>query len=209
MAISIRTEASVRASRIAEFEALQERLFNLCRNQPGYQGGALLCSQSHPLIYSRISVWDDVGAVKAFWKGDAFRDFVEHAPDDVSTFTRPMECYELIETVRDSGTPAVVAMAERTIRLGTLNDFVASRQELFKLQRSEGRGAVTSAVSRLAGSLTKTVAYLSYLSQDDLMAFINSAAYQGWAEKHGNAYDAEPPAIEVHQAVLVYAPVTA
>ena len=142
MAISIRTEASVRANRIGDFEALQERLFNLSRNQPGFQGGALLCSQSHPLIYSRISVWDDMSAVKAFWKGEVFRDFVEHVPDDISTFTRPMECYELIETVRDPGTPAVVVMGERTLRPAALNDYVASRQELFKLQRSEGRGAV-------------------------------------------------------------------
>lgn len=209
MAISIRTEAAVPAGRIAEFEAQHTRAFDIARGQPGFQGGTLLCSLSHPLIYTRVSVWDDLSAVKSFWKGQAFQDFLQQSPAELTTFTRPMDCYELIETVRDPGTPAVVAMIERTIKPGALDAFVESRKELFRLQRSEGRGAVTSAVSRLAGNPTKTVVYLSYLSQDDLMAFVGSASYQEWAAKHGDTYNAEPPTMETYEAVLVYAPVTA
>lgn len=210
MAISIRTEATVPAGRIADFEALQSRLFDISRGQPGFQGGVLLCSLSHPLTYTRISVWDDLSAVKTFWKGQAFRDLVQqNAADPIATFTRPMDCYELIETVRDPGAPTVVALIDRTIQPGTLDSFVESRKEFFRLQRSEGKGAVTSGISRLAGSLTRVTGYLSYLSQDDLTAFGNTAAYKHWAEKHGATYDAEPPTVEVHEAVLVYAAVTA
>ncbi len=210
MPISIRTEATVAAHRIAEFEALHERLFDVSRAHPGFQGGVLLSSLSNPLGYTRISVWDDLNAVKAFWKGQAFREFVQQNPDDgMSTFTRPLEAYELLETVRDPGQPTYVALVERTIQPSMLDAFVESRKEFFKLQRTQGRGAVTSALSRLAGSLNKTVVYLSYLRPEDATAFFSSGAYREWAAKHGNAYDAAPPTVEGHAAVLVHAPVQA
>jgi quinol monooxygenase YgiN len=204
---SLRSQVSVTPGRLADYEARNAQFLELLRAQPGYQGGALLNSLSYPAQYNLISNWENRQAAFTFARSQAFQTFIrQHPNDNIFTGLAPIEAYEIVLVQREGGQPTYATLIERTIRQDSVEAFLQSRRQLIELRHKQARGVVTSAISRLAGSQTQWVGYLSWLSQSDAEAFRNSAPMQQWISQHGTTYDSAPPVINACEVVMAHVP---
>lgn len=180
----------------------------MLRQQPGYQGGALLNSAGYPLRYTRITVWDNRDALKAFWASTAIQRFAQENPaEGIFTTTRDIEAYEIIHRVSQPGQPTTAVLVDWTTDPGKAQAFADSRKELIELRRRVGRGVVTSAISRFLGGPNRYVVYLSALSAGDLTAFFATPEYQTWVQTHGvTEYSSTPPTIQAFEVVYAQVP---
>ena len=207
---SIRAQGSVLSGRSREFEALAGRFLDMLRSQPGCQGVGLFNSLSYPFQYNWISTWENRQVSDAVIRSETFEEFMrENTPaTPFVTPLGPVEAYELVTYKRQPGGAGVAYLAIRTINPTQVDAFQQSRQQLFEILNQQ-RGVVTTALSRLAGSRTQWAIYLSWLSEDDMQAAVNSPELQQWAAQHLTAYDVGPAQEQAYRVVLAHVPTPA
>lgn len=206
---SVRAQQSVAGGRTAEYEARIGKFFDLLRGQQGFQGGALLNSISYPFQYQLIANFENRQASAAFGRSQAFQNWFQQNPNDnLYTVLAPVDAYEVVTYQRQGGNAKAAYLAFRTIDPAKAQAFQQSREQLFGIVK-QSRGAVTAALSRLAGSQNRWSIYLSFLGEEDLQAFANSQQTQGWSAQHLTAYDAGPAEAQSYDVVMAHVLATA
>src|SRR4051812_3921972 len=76
----VRTEVLVRAGQTADFEREQLGIAESALEAPGFVGGSLLRSYSHPAKYVVTSSFESVEAAWAFGKSDVFTSALKSDP---------------------------------------------------------------------------------------------------------------------------------
>jgi antibiotic biosynthesis monooxygenase (ABM) superfamily enzyme len=206
---SVRAQQSVAGGRTAEYEARISKFFDLLRQQQGFQGGALLNSLSYPFQYQLIANFENRQASASFSRSQAFQNWFQQNPNDnLYTVLAPVEAYEVVTYQRQGGNAKAAHLAFRTIDPAKAQAFQQSREDLFKIVQ-QSRGAVTCALSRLAGSQNRWAAYLSFLTEEDMQAAANAQQTQAWIARHLTAYDDGPADAESYEVVLAHVLATA
>jgi heme-degrading monooxygenase HmoA len=165
----VRTEVMVGAGHSADFEQRQVRMAEEAMGTPGFIGGSLLHSYSHPAKYVGIWSFDNVEAAWAYGKSDAFTSAMKNEPVGTVTATQ-QEGYELAHEVVVHPLPHVgceILVDEVLKGPEVAPAFEATLGELFELRRTHSNGYGYNRLFRSAGRLGR---YLVIQGYTDLAA---------------------------------------
>jgi heme-degrading monooxygenase HmoA len=165
----VRTEVMVRGGHAADFEQRQVRMAEDAMGTPGFIGGSVLHSYSHPAKYAVTSTFDSVEAAWAYGNSDAFTSAMKREPVGTVTVTQ-QEGYDLALEVVAQPLPRVGCeiLVDEVLKGPEVTPaFEATLGELFELRRTHSNGYGYNRLFRSAGRLGR---YLVIQGYTDLAA---------------------------------------
>jgi heme-degrading monooxygenase HmoA len=203
----VRTEFAVRPGSAGEFEAIVGKLGESRKGQPGYLGQTLLHSYAYPQKYVATSRWQNVEAVWAFGKSEAFASFAKANAGGVLSVVQQEGYESVFEVDAEGGEPAGSAcevLVDWTLdqRPGVIGEFERSRREVFEIRRKHTKGFSSNRLRRSAGIPNKYLILNIYMTIEDARAAASTPEVQAFAAAHPyTAYASTPPSIEAYYVV--------
>jgi quinol monooxygenase YgiN len=202
----IRRDITVSPADLGEFEALNKEVNDLARNHPGFVSAVLLESAGYPGRFTRLSNWESRGAARAFIRTPELAALAKRI-QALSAPVQPAEGYEVIDLVREPGQAGIAAINTWTVSPSKAEAFEESRKALFQQRRKEVRGIATQGLARSLANPARYFVYISFLSEDDLTAYVTSPRMQEFIRTQAyREYADAPPTGEMLDMVLALVP---
>ncbi len=125
-----RREEMVPVWRVGDYMAWNEKIIDILKSQPGFQGYLTLNSFGYLDKYSRLALWDSREAWRAAFQSPALESFARANPtSDLVTESAPALGYEVVLDIPGTRRPGVVNLNDFTIDVdGAVPAFVESRR---------------------------------------------------------------------------------
>jgi heme-degrading monooxygenase HmoA len=160
----VRTETMVTAGHAADFEQRQASMGEDAVGTPGFIGGSLVHSYSHPGKYVVTQTFDSVEAAWAYGKSDAFTKAMKTQAAGIVTMTQ-QEGYELAHEVVAEPLPTVGCeiLVDEVLKGPEVTPaFEATLGELFELRRTHSKGYGYNRLFRSGGRLGRYLVIQGY-----------------------------------------------
>jgi heme-degrading monooxygenase HmoA len=182
----VRTEVMVGAGHTAEFEQRQIRMAEDALGVPGFVGGSLLRSYSHPAKYVVTSSFDSVEAAWGYSKNEGFTSAMTTEPQGAVTITQ-QEGYELAHDVVAEPLPPVeceILIDEVVKGPEVMTAFEATLGQLFALRRTHSQGYGYNRLLRSGGRLGRYLVIQGYTELAAAGAANTPADVQSFVRDH-------------------------
>jgi heme-degrading monooxygenase HmoA len=160
----VRTELMVRPGKTGDFERIQRAMAEDAVGTPGFLGGTLLRSYSHPSKYVVTASFDSVGSAWALGDSDAFSYALREEPVGAVTVAQ-QEAYTLAHEAVADPLPDVgceVLIDEVLKGPEVIPAFEATLGQLFEVRRTHSPGYGYNRLFRSGGRLGRYLVIQGY-----------------------------------------------
>lgn len=203
-----REEVIVAAGSAAQFEAAAGAYLALLRKQPGLLRATLLNSLGHPTRYTTLEQWQRREDAQAFARSAALVDFLRSHPVQALTRAdRPVEAYEVVHRVVGNGRPVAAYLIDEVVGrgAGNLEEFEASRGEVYRLRKEFGPGFSVSLLSRFLGGANRYLIFGGFSGPGDDQRTADTPEIRRFWDEHPSAQKLVISAIRDPQALVAAA----
>jgi heme-degrading monooxygenase HmoA len=151
----------VAAGRDGDFIARNEKLTDVLKSQPGFQGYFLLNSLGYLHNYVRLILWESREVQQAALQSPAYLSFTQaNPPGELDTESAPDRDYEVVLEIAGPGQPGVVNLNDFIVDVeGAVPAFVESRKVYWGAAKENDPRFVRRLLLRQLGSVNIFVGF--------------------------------------------------
>ena len=203
-----REEVLVPAGCAGQFEAAAGEYLALLRKQTGLLRATVLNSLGVPARYTTLEQWQRREDAQAFARGAVLAEFLQaHAVLAQTRAERPVEAYENVHRIVGNGRPVAAYLIDEVVGRGpgNLEQFEASRGEVYRLRQAFGPGFSVSLLSRFLGGANRYLIFGGFSNPGDDQRTAERPEIQRYWEEHPSAQKLVISAIRDPQALVAVA----
>jgi hypothetical protein len=157
---------------LAEYDAYSERFLDYARRVPGMSSYFQTEDLSHPGRFFVASTLESRRAALAWGRGPDLKAMLQQATPGMFALAGAVEAWEHVATVATGARAASILNATFTTSStsGALEAFEAHAREWIELYEQHGHGLAFAGLLRLAGSVTRYMLGVGFVSADDIGA---------------------------------------